>query len=245
MVRRKGGYHAVFENVAMSEDFHICYCFPRGNDHLQYAFRFLNSYLTFPPQVEHTLVLLTDFGNEPEALELFATVPNVRAVGTPDYAKDLSRYEAYSKQCGASCMMMLGGSSYCHRPGWGLRALTAFQKLGSSAILGTCGHTGAPGVHKHLRSTGWWTSPDLLRKYPYWPKDHAGRYGAEHGSLCFSAWAQQIGFPIWVVSFAGEYPLERSQDDPNGYARGNQTNVLIGDRLSGPGAPRYGLPWQT
>lgn len=215
-------------------NFEICYVMPRGDEYLQQAFRFLNSYLAFPPMVEHRLVLLTDFGNEDEALGLFEVVPGVHAVGTPDHARDLSRYEFHARQSGAECMMMLGGSTYCRRAGWGLRAISAFQRLGSAAIYGACGNTGAPAVHKHIRTTGWWASPALLRQYPAWPKDVNGRYEAEHGQTCITAWAQKMGYQTWVVTFAGEYPVERAQDDPNGYARGNHSSLLIGDRLTAP-----------
>lgn len=218
----------------MNPNFEICYCFPRGDQFLQDAYRFLNTYLSHPPQVEHTLILLTDFGNESEALDLFAVVPNVRAVGTPDHAKDLSRYEFHARQSQASCMMMLGGSSYCRRAGWGLRAITAFQRLGSAALYGACGNTGAPGVHKHIRTTGWWAAPALLRQYPNWPKDSNGRYEAEHGPTCISGWAQRMGYGTWIVTFAGEFTLENAQGDPNGYGRGNHGSLLIGDRLTAP-----------
>lgn len=214
--------------------FEICYCLPAGDEHVPQAFTFLNSYLVFPPGVEHSLVLLTDFGNEAEAMDLFSSVNNVHAIGTPAHAKDLSRYEFQARQSSADCMMMLGGSTYCRRAGWGLRAITAFQRLGSAALYGACGNTGAPGVHKHIRTTGWWAAPALLRQYPGWPSNAAGRYEMEHGQTCISGWAQRNGYQTWIVTFNGEYPLERAQDDPNGYARGNHSSLLVGDRLTRP-----------
>lgn len=210
----------------------ICYCFPAGNHHYAAAYRFLNSYLTYPPMTEHRLVLLCDAANVDEARELFAIVPGVVAQPTPDHALDLSRYEAYAQTCGADAMMMLGGSSYCKRTGWGLRAMAAFQQLGSNAIYGACGNTGAPGVHKHIRTTGWWAAPSLLRKYPYWPQNAAGRYQAEHGERCLSWWVTAQGGTNWVVTFNGIYPLEQANDDAEGYARGIGTSMIMGDRLS-------------
>ena len=212
----------------------ICYCLPRGDEHLQSAFRFLNTFIAFPPQVEHKLVILTDFGNEDDALTFFSVIPGVHVVGTPDHARDLSRYEFHARQSQAEVMMMLGGSTYCRRPGWGLKALTAFRRLGGGAIYGACGNTGAPGVHKHIRTTGWWAAPSLLRQYPAWPKDPGGRYEAEHGQTCITAWAHKSGYATWVVTFAGEFTVENAQGDPNGYGRGNHANLLIGDRLTAP-----------
>jgi hypothetical protein len=214
--------------------FEIAYCLPAGDAHVAYAFKFLNSYLTFPPMIECDLVILTDPGNEQEAVDIFSMIPNVRAVATPDHAKDLSRYEAYVKQSGAACLMMLGGSAYCRRAGWALRAYRAFQTLGSNAIFGACGHAGAPGVHKHIRTTGWWAAPALLNRYPHWPKNEAGRYEMEHGTTCISGWVLAQGGQCWVVNMGSEFTLENPQGDVNGYARGNHSSLLIGDRLCAP-----------
>lgn len=221
----------------MNREFHIAYCFPAGDQFLTDAFSFLQTYLAFPAQVEHTLVLLTDPGYEQTALDMFSVAADVVAVATPDHAKDLSRYQAYSKQCQASCLMMLGGSSYARRPGWGLRALTAFRTLGPNAILGACGHTGAGPVHRHIRTTGWWTSPALLRQFPYWPTNIGGRYQMEHGQgTSLTAWADKMGYKSWAINFGSEYTLDRANDDPDGYGGRNKThaNLLIGDRLTRP-----------
>lgn len=214
--------------------FEIVYCFPAGDSHLQYAWRFLNSYVMHPPQCEHSLIVLTDYGYEQEASDIFALATNVRAVGTPDHARDLSRYEAWAHQSSAQCMMMLGGSSYCRRSGWGLVAYRAFQKLGNASLFGSCGHAGAPGVRPHIRTTGFWASPALLRRYPGWPKNVVGRYGAEHGNGCLSDWVLSQGGQCWIINFGSEFPLSNPQGDPNGYARGNHSALLIGDKLTQP-----------
>lgn len=198
------------------------------------AWRFINSMITFPPQCEHNLVVLTDYGHEQEAGDIFSFLPNVRTVGTPDHAKDLSRYEAYVRQSLASCVMLLGGSSYCRKPGWALRAFTAFQRMGAQNLYGTCGHTGSGGVRPHIRSTGMWASPELLRRYPGWPRDYAGRYQAEHGLGCLSDWVRSQGGQCWVINLGSEYTLDRANDDPQGYQKGSQQALLIGDRLCCP-----------
>lgn len=214
--------------------FDICFCFPRGDQHIEHGFRFLNTYLSFPPMIEHNSIILTDPGYETEAEEFFSLLPNVRAVGTPDHARDLSRYEAWSKQTNADCMMMLGGSTYCRRDGWGLRAYTAFQRLGPQNLYGACGHTGQGPVHKHIRTTGFWASPALLRRYPAWPQNAGGRYEAEHGQSCISGWVLRNGGQCWVINFGSEHTLENANDDPQGYARGSQRDLIIGDRLTCP-----------
>lgn len=214
----------------------IGYCFPGGDEHLGYAYRFLNTLLQNPPMCEAKLTLLTDAGNQAEALDLFCMVPNVNTMVTPDQGKDLSRYFALAEVSSADVVMFLGGSTYCRRPGWGLRVLTSFQTMGSNNLYGACGHTGVGPVRPHLRTTGFWCSPIVLRRYPKRPKNQAERYMVEHGAGCISDWFHQQGYQRWVINFGTAHTLDRANDDPNGYGGRNKTHssLLIGDRLCAP-----------
>lgn len=214
--------------------FELAYCLPSGDDHLPYAYRFVTSYLQFPPACEHTMAILTDPGYESKAEELFELFSNVRIVTSPDIGKDLSRYFHLAERTDADLVMFLGGSTYCRRPGWGIRAVTAAQRMGMQNLYGACGHTGAGPVRPHIRTTGFWCSPAVLRRYPIRPKNHGERYQVEHGQGCISDWFATQGYQRWVINFGTEFDLSRANDDPHGYARGSQSNLLIGDRLTCP-----------
>lgn len=214
--------------------FEIAYCFPKGDEHLPYAFRFLQTYLSSPPNIEHATAILTDHGYEEQALDLFRVLPNVRAVATPDFAKDLSRYQAYALSSKAECLMFLGGSSYCRRPGWGLRAYTAFTSNGNQHLYGACGNTGNGPVRPHIRTTAFWCSPALFNRYPTRVTSHIQRYGMEHGEGCLTDWVRGQGLRAIVVTFSGAYDYPGWHDDPTGYARTTQATLLIGDRLTAP-----------
>lgn len=214
--------------------FQILYCWPRGDEFLSYAYRFITSFSQFPPQVEANIVILTDPGELDGELELARTLPNVSFFQCPAPGKDLSRYFAYAEQSDADVIMCLGGSTYCRRAGWGLRAVTAFMNMGPINLYGACGHTGAGPVRPHIRTTGFWCSPKVLRRYPMRPHSHAERYQVEHGGGCLSDWFANQGGQVLVVNFGSEFDLAHANDDPNGYARGNQANLLIGDRLTCP-----------
>lgn len=214
--------------------FDIVYCAPAGDEHLSFQYRFLTSYCQFPPNIEHHTVILTDAGNEQNARDFFAILPKLRVLATGSQGKDLQRYEEYCEQSNADCAMFLGGSTYCRRGGWGMRAIGAFMNLGSGNLYGSCGHTGAGPVRPHLRSTGFWCSPAMYRQYPIKPRDQGQRYQVEHGNGCLSDWFANMGRRVLVITFSGEYDLAHANDDPNGYARGNQYNMLVGDRLTAP-----------
>lgn len=214
--------------------FVVCYCWPRGDDHLAYAYRFINSYAQFPPQVDHETVILTDPGELDGEFDLARSLPKVSFFQCNAPGKDLSRYFAYCEQSTADVVIFLGGTTYCRRTGWGLRAATSFQNLGSNNLYGSCGHTGAGPVRPHIRTTGFWASPAMMRRYPMRPMNHAERYGVEHGTGCLSDWFAAQGNRVLVVTFNGEWDLAHANDDPNGYARGNQSSLLLGDRLTAP-----------
>lgn len=212
----------------------IAYCWPRGDEHLSYAYRFISSYSQFSPNVEHETIILTDPGDLPEGHELVFSLPKVSFFQCAAPGKDLSRYFAYSEQSTADLVMYLGGTTYCRRAGWLLKMVSAFMNLGSNNLFGACGHTGAGPVRPHIRTTGFACSPKLLARYPHRPMNHAERYTTEHGQGCLSDWIQGNGGQCWVVTFLGHYPLSDAQGDPNGYAKGNHSSLLIGDRLTRP-----------
>lgn len=219
----------------MSARLTVCYCWPAGEEHTQYAMRFINSYCSFPPLVDHDTVILTDPGELGEELELARNcLPKVSVFQCSAPGKDLSRYFAYADQASSDIMLCLGGSSYLRRPGWGVRVIRAFESMGGANMYGACGHTGAGPVRPHVRTTGFWISPAVLRRYPVRPQNHAERYMVEHGQGCISDWVRSQGGQCWVINFGSEYTLERANDDPQGYARGAQQNLLFGDRLTMP-----------
>lgn len=216
--------------------FDVCYCFPNGDEHIEFAYRFLTSYLQHPPNVDHNTIILTDPGNEANAAEFFQLMPKVRVMATGCAGKDLQRYEEYCAQSSADCAMFLGGSAYCRRGGWGIKAVGAFMNLGATNLYGACGNTGAGPVRPHVRTTGFWCSPALLRQYPIKCRDHPSRYHAEHGSGCISDWFAARGARRWIVTFGGEWDLAQANDDPHGYGGSSRShhNLLIGDRLTAP-----------
>lgn len=214
--------------------FEICYTLPRGDEHLNYAFRFLSTYLAYPPNIQHDTIILTDEGYEEEAKDLFRMLPGVRAVATPDHGKDLSRYQAWCQRSNADCVLFLGGSTYCRRAGWGLRMIGAFMNHGQQHLYGAMPNTGNGPVSPHLRSTGFWCSPALFNRYPIKATSHIVRYEIEHGRTCFTGWVLAQGLNAFEVTFGGVFPHGQWHSDQQGYAHGSQQNLVIGDRLTGP-----------
>ena len=219
----------------MSARLAVCYCWPQGDDHTQYAMRFINSYIQSPPMVDHETVILTDPAELGEEFDLARSCfPKVSFFQCPAPGKDLSRYFSYAENSSADVILCLGGSAYFRKPGWGVRVIRSFETLGAQNLYGACGHTGAGPVRPHIRTTGFWCSPKMLRRYPQRPQNHAERYQVEHGAGCISDWFSSQGSRVLVINFASEYDLAHANDDPQGYARGSQQALLFGDRLTAP-----------
>lgn len=221
----------------MSTRLACCYCWPTTQDgnHTEMAARFIASYCANPPMVNHETVILTDPGDLLDEFDLArATMPNVSFFQCDAPGRDLSRYFKFAESTDVDICLFFGGSSYFRRPGWGVQVIRSFETLGNTNLYGSCGHTGAGPVRPHVRTTGFWASPKMMRRYPSRPHDHASRYTCEHGQGCLSDWFRAQGHQTWVVSFNGHWPLERANDDPQGYARGAQQAMLFGDKLTMP-----------
>lgn len=138
-------------------------------------------------------------------------------------------------------VVCFGSSTYLRRPGWMTRMVEAFQRHGDTlyGAMGNCGDA-IHNVSPHLRSTAFWLSPKLFVKYPYSVATEGTRYQFEHGPSCLTSWIREQGKTPWMVVFSGEFQLAQWDHIPNGFHRGDQSDLLAGDRISEP--PFYHTP---
>lgn len=198
------------------------------------AIRFIQSYNENPPGVLHdTIVVLNATKQNSEIECLFSSLPNVTFLERGNDGYDIGGYEEAARTFPSDLMVFFGSSAYLKRPGWLLRFAQARQRHGDT-LYGTHGHQGAPGVHPHVRTTGFAISTNLLNQYPHKATRPEHRYPWEHGPDCLCAWIKRRGLGVWVVAGDGEYRLEVCNTIPNGFHSGNQSNLLAGDRLTAP-----------
>lgn len=224
----------------------IVYIFPPhdGDVHWDYAGRFLMSYQLNPPGLEHESVVIVNGGRPNSQLAcMFSPLDDCQLLEHDDSGYDIGGFQKAARTVPADLMVFFGGSAYFTRPGWLARMVQAFERHGN-AQYGAMGNRGDArvGVWPHIRTTGFWMKPELMNSYPRQIIHPSQRHPFEHGPECLTSWLTRHGIGSWVVTWTRELEQHRWDDDPNGYQRGNQSSLLVGDRMTE--APYYPSPFQ-
>jgi hypothetical protein len=216
----------------------ICYIFPQAgaNGHFDRAIKFLQTYASCPPGMEHSTVIVC---NETPANEetrfLFGALPGLRFLDSDGAGMDISGFQKAAASSSADFMVFLGGNTYFRRPGWLTQLVWAFKQHGDT-LYGSTGNQGDKrfGVYPHVRTTGWAATPSLVNRHPFRVTNNGQRYPYEHGAEGITTWVLNQNKMAWVVAWDGTYPVLSCDMIPGGFHQANQENVLIGDRLTAP-----------
>lgn len=224
-----------------------------------YACRFLDSYYHNPPGADHETIVMLNGSHETSELNcMFGPLPNLRFIQHDNSGYDIGAFQHASRDCNSEMIVFFGSSTYFYRPGWLLRMRQAFTKYGN-AQYGAMGNRGnlAVRVWPHIRTTAFWMSPQLMNAYPKIVRRKEERHPFEHGPECFTSWAKSKGVKSWVITWERDLTWQDWDSDPNGFHRGNQSNLLAGDHISerpyypnnkcrNPVPPiEYCEPWQS
>lgn len=223
----------------------VCvYVYPLNGEHGydEKAYRFIESYNLAPPGMDHETVIMCNGGPTDTRTELFfAGLPNCRLMYHDNSGLDIGAFQAAARAISCDLMVFFGSSTYFKRAGWMNRIVGSYQSHGD-AIYGCTANSGqlSVGVHPHIRTTAFWMSPLLFSNYPVKVIHQNQRYPFEHGPGCLTSWVRTQGKQAWVVAWQGDYAMGQWETIPNGLHRGDQSNVIIGDRLTCP--PYYHTP---
>lgn len=217
----------------------IVYIYPAtaGEQHTQYALRFVESYNTNPPAIDHeTIVVLNASRVTPEIQCMFSSLRNVTFLERDGSAMDIGGYQEAAAKFPCDLMAFFGGSTYFKGGGWLLRMLQVYLKHGPGlyGCHANKGESWPRRVHPHLRSTGFWCPSDLMNRYPHKITRNDQRYAWEHGPNCFTGWVKSQGLKALLVSWDNEYFEPHWDSCPEGFHRGSQKALLCGDRLTEP-----------
>ena len=179
-----------------------------------------------------TIVALNDARVTPEITCMFSSLPNVTFLERPGgIAQDIGAYQEAAATFPSDLMVFFGGRSYFRRGGWMDRVVTSYLKRGDT-LFGATANRGDGHAQPHIRTTGFWISPRLFNQYPHKITTNEERYPFEHGQNCLTSWIKRIGRIPYLVSWDGEYVWKDWDSVTNGFHRGNQSNVLFGDRVT-------------
>ena len=207
-----------------------------GEAYFDYALRFLESYHRFAPGADHDTVIVLNGGKaSAEITCLFSLLPNCNFLEHDNSGHDIGGYQLAARMIPCDLMVFLGTSTYFKGIGWMRRILQSYERHGS-ALYGVMGNMGDKkvNVYPHIRTTGFWTSPKLMNEYPIKSISTPQRYEFEHGKNCLGEFVKRKGLRTWVVTWTGEYEWAQWDSIPNGFHRGNQSALLMGDHISEP-----------
>lgn len=220
----------------------IVYIYPAGEQFTEYALRFVKSYNEHPPAIDHESIIVLNAQPLTAEIEcLFSSLRNVKFLVRDNSGYDIGGYQAAARQFPCDLMAFFGVSTYFKGPGWLLRMLQAKIKHGN-ALYGVMGNRGdnRVNVHPHIRTTGFWLSTALMNQHPMRVTRADQRYGYEHGKDGLTSWVYKSRLKVWVVGWSGEYEWKDWDIIPNGFHRGNQSDLLCGDHISEP--PFFAVP---
>lgn len=216
------------------------YCYPVfGDKHDELAKRFVSSYVRYPAGYEHELWVVSNGGPPTDTMRsIFSAVKDrpVNWLVGDDSAWDISAYRQAAKELPCDLMVFFGGSAYLFASPWLHRMVQVWQKHGR-ALYGATANQGNPkaGCYQHIRTTGFWMPPELLNLYPH-PVDSTreSRYQFEHGSSSLTMFVNALGLKCWMVTWDNEELWPHWDSLKNGYHNGDQSGLIVGDRLTQP-----------
>lgn len=190
------------------------------------AAKFAATYQAFPAGEEHEIIAACNGGPLPNNVGLILEAIGAKffpRLNTPGW--DIGAYiDAARTVCAdADLMVCLGESCYFHRAGWLKRLVEARMRWGG----GIYGSFTSFLVRPHINTTGFATTPALLRDYPRPVNSYAARYEFEHGQFSFWRYVKSRGMATKLVTWDGEYGPDLWRVPANIMWRGNQSNCLM------------------
>lgn len=182
----------------------LAYIFPQLNfpKYEPLAQRFVDSYMTHPPgQYPHTVhVIANGYDIGLRQRNVFGPLP-VTHMTHNNYGQDIGAFIMASDVIPCDLLVCLGAHVHFRRAGWLDRLVNAYLDNGP-------GLYGAWGFHepaRHLRTTSFWCSPEILNTYPY-EVGNPQRYAFEHSpDRSIVAHTAKMGFPTLMVTWAGTF----------------------------------------
>lgn len=197
------------------------------------ARRFVSTYRTFDPGIEHSLTIV--FGGQPEDLEIYSGLP-CRFEVYRGNGWDLGAYQFAAWLSNADFIFCMHARVHFKRPGWLKRLIEARQKHGDGLYGPSGSYQGCPlGTHPapnpHMRGM-WGLNPAVYRDFPHVITSRDDSFRCESGEWNISRWFEDRGMPVMMVTWDGEYSKEHWRTPPNIFRRGDQSNLIVFDRHS-------------
>jgi hypothetical protein len=190
--------------------------------------KFVDTYREFRPTISHRLAVICSNGEvDQETRASFATV-DCSFAHYNGAGRDIGAFQAISRTRDCDLVVCCGSNVYFWKDGWLDRLAAVAERYGEGVYAPMASYEVMP----HLRTVFFAFPPRLMRLYPRTAGNHQEAYFFEHSRWNFSAWAQQQGFPVLMVTWDAEYSWENWRKPPNIFRRGDQSNCMVWDRYT-------------
>ncbi len=170
-----------------------------------YARRFAQQYVKHPPgAVDHDLYVVCNGPPIKHQQEKFfqPLVPNY--LQHDNSGRDVGAHRLAAAVIPCDIIVMLGSPVWPGRAGWLDLIHDAYLDNGPGLYGAFCFHAPAP----HVRTTCYWTFPDLINSHTLQVHDQL-RYEWEHGRESITRHCMKLGFPVLQLTWKGVYDYER------------------------------------
>jgi hypothetical protein len=195
---------------------------------LEWAKRFVDSYVKFPPKYAHITTIVCNCGSPGQKeKDLFKPLPEVQFLQHDNSGYDLGGFIAAAKQSTADMMVCFGSHAHFWKAGWLARMVQARLKHGPGVYGSNTSFQEMP----HLNTTSFWCDPVLLASYPWPVVTDKDRYSFEQDKRNpdrpFWRFVHSLGKRALLVTWDGEYEWPDWRKPPNIFRRGDQSNMLV------------------
>jgi hypothetical protein len=154
---------------------------------------------------------------------------------------DVGSYQFCSKQLtNYPLVVYQNARSYFYKSGWLKRLMEAReQNPDPNALYGvSASYEACPvrwpmvprAINPHIRTTGFATSPNTLSSYPYKIDSRNKCFRFESGDISLSKFYEEMGWPVWLVTWDGMYRKQDWRTPNNVFRKGDQSNLLVMDK---------------
>ncbi len=185
----------------------LIYVFPTvdNSKYIPAARKFVDSYVRHPPGVQdHELHVIIN-GEQSVNMEAVKRIFDPLAPQFSyhnNWAKDLGAFVVSAQALPCDLLICCGAHVNFWAPGWLDVIARSYAEIGPAVYGAWAFQEPAP----HIRTTFWWTAPEILATYPHLTE--ADRYSFEHGPKSIALWSRKMGFEPFQVTWRGAYSMK-------------------------------------
>jgi len=194
--------------------------------YVPYSKRFASTYVGFPGDYEHELVVMLCNGNpnDKSHVPVFSGIP-CRFELYSGGANDISAQQHMARLSKADIIVCMSSLVHFRRRGWLKRLVEEIEKNGEGLYGAMSSYENSP----HIRTCFYACNPESFRAYPHSIETRDDSFRFESKDLSFSTWFSNRS-KCMIVCWDGCYLLSESRAPKNVFRKGDQSNCIAFDR---------------